>query len=430
MKKKLVCCCTFILVLTIASSAFAGGVVNRTNWSAEYIRTMNRNAATDYADIVFYNPAGTVHLDRGGYLNVSAHYFPKYYENNIKSGPFAGSYESDEPSLVPGVFTAYNAGRWALFFGVSNTLGGGKVDFDDGSLRTALIGLQTRSAVRGMLGVDDYEIVSQQIKAESYAPGYMVGGALQLTDNVSVSMGMRYIDASQKAKGRVTFGSDVAPDYDAEIDYEWDAKGVGAIFGINYTPSGDTTLAARYETRTSLNYRYTINSEEPIGLSVLGEQGVEDGTRRRQDLPASLGLGISHQFLPQLRAETNLTYYFNSDADWDGDEKKFHDGFDAGVALEYAFTPELKGSMGYMYTNIGLKSQHAKDIYANLPENPNLDAHTIGLGSAYQYSDNLAFNAGIGGAFYVDDDITTPVGDVDYEKTIYFLALGFQYKFL
>lgn len=428
MKRKLVCLCTFILVMTIASAAFAGGVVNRTNWSAEYIRTMNRNAATDYADIVFYNPAGTVHMKPGGYLNVSAHYFPKYYENNIQSGPFEGSYESDEPSLVPGVFTTYNAGRWSLFFGVSNTLGGGKVDFDDGSLRTVLIGAGAMPLLPPQAGYDT--IVSQQIEAESYAPGYMAGGALQITDNVSVSMGMRYIDASQEAKGRVTFGSDVAPDYDAEIDYEWDAKGLGAIFGINYTPSRDTTLAARYETRTSLNYKYTINSEEQIGLMVLNDMGVQDGMRRRQDLPAALGLGVSHQFLPQLRAETNLTYYFNSDADWDGDEKKFHDGYDAGVALEYAFTPELKGSIGYLYTNIGLKSRYADDIGANLPENPNLDAHTIGFGCAYQFSDSLAFNAGIGGAFYVDDDISTDVGDVEYEKTIYFLALGFQYKFL
>ncbi len=418
------------LVMVLASSAFAGGVVNKTNWSAEYIRTMNRNAATDYADIVFYNPAGTVHMDEGGFVNLSVHYFPKLYEHTIKTGPFAGKYESDEPSMVPGLFALYNASRWSLFFGVSNTVGGGKVIYDDGSLRTVLIGAQALPGLPPAAGYN--RILSQKIEAEAMGPGYMIGGAIKATDNLSLSMGIRYIDVSQDAKGSVTFGSDVqgVPDYTAKIDYEWDAQGVGAILGINYTLSQDTTLAARYETRTALRYNYTINSNEPVGLMALSSLGVTDGMTRRQDHPATLGLGVSHQFLPKLRAESNLTYYFNNDADWDGDQKKVNNGFDAGLAMEYAFTPEFIGSIGYMYTKIGLKSRYAKDFSVNLPENPNLDAHSIGLGGAYALRPNLDLNFGIGGVFYVDDDITSPVGDVDYEKTIYFGAFGVQYKFM
>ena len=61
MRKVLIGITTFSLVLAgTATSAYAGAVVNKTNWSAEYIRTLNRNAATDYADIAAFNPAGTV----------------------------------------------------------------------------------------------------------------------------------------------------------------------------------------------------------------------------------------------------------------------------------------------------------------------------------------------------------------------------------
>jgi long-chain fatty acid transport protein len=438
MKKKLGFLGACFMVMILASSAFAGGIVNKTNWSAEYIRTMNRNAATDFADIVFYNPAGTVQMTPGGYLNVSAHYFPKLYEHTIVGGPFAGNFESDEPSIVPGIFALYNTNRWSLFFGVSNVVGGGKVDYEDGSLRTVLIGAQTLPMLPPQAGYN--RIVSQQISAEQIGPGILFGGAIKATDNLSFSAGVRYIDASQEASGSVTFGSAIAgvPDATALIDYEWDAKGVGGVFGVNYALSRSTNLAARYETRTALRYNYSINSTEPIGRGVLASLGTEDGMTRREDHPATLGLGVSHQLLPKLRAETNLTYYFNSDARWERTQeingvrqmRRVDDGYDVGLALEYAFTPELLGSIGYLYTNTGLQKRFADDISMNLPENPNLDAHSVGLGTAYALKPNLVLNAGLGGVFYVDDDITTPVGVVEYEKRIYFIALGVQYKFL
>ena len=421
--EKRICLFSIFLITISAVSAFAGGAVNRTNWSAEYIRTLNRNAATDYADIVLYNPAGTVHMNPGGYVNVSAHYFTKRYKNDITTGPFEGTYRSNEPSVVPGLFTVYNADQWALYFGVSNMLGGGKVDFKDGNLTTATIGA-------GVIQATPYDaILSQNIKAEQQGLGYTVGGAIQLNDNISLSMGIRYVDAKKEARGGATLVdlTGPAPDLTGEVDYEWDAQGIGAILGINYTPTPNTTIAARYETRTSLRYRYTVIADD---FDVLANQGINTGTKRREDLPAVLGIGVSQQFSPKFRVASSLTYYFNSDADWDGDHRKFNNGYDVGLALEYAFTPELLGSVGYMYTDIGIKSRYKDDIFANRPENPNLDAHTVGFGGAYWLRPDLAFNAAAGRVFYDDDDISTPIGDVTYEKVIYFLAFGVQYKFM
>jgi long-subunit fatty acid transport protein len=101
------------------------------------------------------------------------------------------------------------------------------------------------------------------------------------------------------------------------------------------------------------------------------------------------------------------------------------------LALEYNFTEELLGSVGYLYTFNGIKCSCADDISVNLPENPNLDSHSVVLGGAYKMTDALDFNAGMGGVFYVDDDITVDgIGDVTYKKTIYFMAFGVQYKFM
>jgi long-chain fatty acid transport protein len=60
--------------------------------------------------------------------------------------------------------------------------------------------------------------------------------------------------------------------------------------------------------------------------------------------------------------ETNLTYYFNEDADFPDfpetsrDESDVDNGFDWGIALEYAFSETLKGSVGYLYTETGVDS--------------------------------------------------------------------------
>ncbi len=446
MKKGFFCLSAFMAVMLLTSAAFAGGAVNKTNWSAEYIRTMNRNAATDYADIVFYNPAGTVFMDPGAYVNLSAHYFPKRYQNYIKTGPFAGRYKSDEPSVVPGLFTMYRENNWSMFFGVSNVVGGGKVEYDDGSLTTVAIGAQYMAGINAILagaGVPQAAryntIKSQNIEAEQMGPGYMIGGAYKISDEVSLSLGVRYIDAQKEARGSATIATlgpaipGVNDDRTAIVDYEWDAQGFGGIFGINYAPSKNTTFAARYETRTKLNYEYTVNEDELPGSpqGALASRGIIDGVKKREDHPATLGLGVSHRFCEKWRMETNLTWYFNESADWAGIERDFRDGYDLGLALEYNFSEELLGSVGYLYTYNGIRCRCADIITTNLPENPNLDSHSFVFGGAYKMTPALDFNAGIGGVFYMDDNITVPgIGDVEYKKTIYFMAFGVQYKFM
>ncbi|MGM0404102.1 MAG: hypothetical protein ACQEQN_10325, partial [Thermodesulfobacteriota bacterium] len=76
-------------------------------------------------------------------------------------------------------------------------------------------------------------------------------------------------------------------------------------------------------------------------------------------------------------------------------------------------------------------SKNANNITINLPENPNLDSHSVGLGGAYAVTPNLDLNLGAGAVFYIDDDISVQgIGDATYEKTIYFGAFGVQYKFM
>ncbi len=94
---------------------------NLTNMSAEWVRMSNRNAATDAADIVVYNPAGLVSLSDGFHLNFSNQILVRKPEHSFTS-PLTGervSYEQDSPDwFVPNLYAAYTKGKLSIFAGV------------------------------------------------------------------------------------------------------------------------------------------------------------------------------------------------------------------------------------------------------------------------------------------------------------------------
>jgi hypothetical protein len=133
MKRLVVFLCVSALVFAVATPLMAGGIENKHNYSAEYIRTLNRNAATDSADAVVYNPAGVVKMEDGFYVNLdsadavvynpagvvkmedgfyvnlSGQYAFKDYSNTVGGTEF----DQDEPDIVPSLF--------ALFFPLTIT---------------------------------------------------------------------------------------------------------------------------------------------------------------------------------------------------------------------------------------------------------------------------------------------------------------------
>ena len=448
MKKVLTCVGGIALSCTFATTVFAGAVDNKTNWSAEYIRTLNRNAATDYADIAAYNPAGTVKLTEGFSINGSIQFLAKDYKNIINGS----SYESDEPSYVPGIFGVYNKKKWSLFATLTNVGGGGKVDFSQGDFTTYKVGkgvayqydrgvdLQVRQAIEESTGVDPGpapigtyyagELTSQALTAESYYLGYTFGGAYNFNDMVSISLAARYVDATRKAEGSITTtptptGEFVgATDVTANVNYEQNGTGWTGIIGLNLAPNDVLNIGLRYEMKTNLDLKAKIKE----GDAILAQQDIPiiNGQSNSRDLPALLGLGVSYRITPKLRTEVDLTYYFNENADWNGSENNVDNGYDLGVAFEYLFSDKLTGSIGYLHTKLGMDPQYM------LPENPELDVNTIGGGIAYSFNEKFHTNISIGNSFYRDDSFVSQStgATVKYEKNIFFLALGLEYRFL
>jgi long-chain fatty acid transport protein len=411
MKKVLVSLCVAGLMVSSASFLFAGGIENKHNWSAEYIRTLNRNAATDSVDAVVYNPAGVMKMEDGFYLGLSGQYAIKEYSNEL-----AGiEYDTDEPDFIPSLFTLYKKDKWATFGAVTVVVAGGEVDYKDGNVTT--LGIAQRVIAASPL-FDS--LLDHYLKGESYFIGYTIGGAYAINDMVSVSLGARYVDAGREFRGYATLGSNnpLVPDTTFNVDYEETGHGWGGIIGVNIAPTEELNIGIRYETKTSIDLR-TDEKTDDINF-------ITDGFKRNRDLPALLGVGASYKISPKIKVDANFTWYLNNDVEWDdnpitmGDETRKDNGYDIGIACEYTFNPTWKASVGYMYTEVGIEPENMK------VETPELNANSIAGGVAYKATPNLDLNLGVLYVFYKDS--TTPTG-IKYDKDVTLIGAGFQYKF-
>jgi long-chain fatty acid transport protein len=423
MKKVLTCAGGLLLSFALVSVVYAGAIDNKTNWSAEYIRTLTRNAATDYADIAAYNPAGTVKLQDGFIINGSAQYLLKDYKNNINGTTF----DSDEPSVVPGVFGVYNKDKWSVFGAVTVVGGGGKVDFSQGNWTT----MQATFYLSNFYAPGS--LASSQLTGESFYLGYTLGGAYEINDMFSFSVGLRYVDAHKEASGSINYTGLPSP---AVINYEQDGDGWGGIFGLNIAPNDKFNIGMRFETKTNIDLENKVIQDTTAAFAALPAPlltalGIQNGASQQRDLPGLFAFGVSYWLSPKLRVETNYTQYLNSHADWGGAEDLVNDGYDLGITLEYHFNDSLLASIGYLRTVLGV------DADEMLPENPELDANTIGAGIAYAFNEKFHTNLSIGNTFYGpvfdnDESFTlqsSPPITVEYEKNVFFLALGLEYRF-
>jgi long-chain fatty acid transport protein len=409
-----------------ASPLYAGGIINKQNQSADYIRTLNRHAATDYADIAVYNPAGIAKMPEDGlYTKLDLMYFSKDYSNTV---PVFGELSQDEPSVIPGFFTVYKKGKWGGFFAFSVPAGGGMLDYEKGSARTVgLISALTPVINTVYSGI--YAPVSQSIEVkESTVFGYTLGGTYAVTDWFSVALGARYSTGEREFDGAVILtdvsGGGLLPTVPLDIALKEDANGWAGILGADFAALEDRlNVGLVYISRTKMDYEIEIQEDTVIpGAGNLSDLiGFSDGSKQRIDIPALLGVGVSYRFMPELKVDLNYTLYFEKDAEIDTFEGEGN-SWDLGVSAEYRFSPKWMVSLGYLHTDIKLDD----DEQINEPEEPKLDANTIAAGLVFTPVERLDLTFGGLKVWY---DSVTDSNSIEYEKDVWSLALGVQYRF-
>ncbi len=266
-----------------------------------------------------------------------------------------------------------------------------------------------------------------------------VGGAYAITRDISVSLGIRYIDAIKTYKGSGSFDLYsgnvlLVPDITMDLDVEDTADGFGGIIGIDYMPVESINLAVRYETQTDLKWTSDVKTQD-LASSLAGDSLniFTDGGKSESNLPALLAFGVHYQINPKFYTTTSLNYYFIKQADkgddsddaplTEGYNDNYDNGWEVGVGLGYKWRPDLEVSIGYLHSDLGGNSKTYTDFETAL------DADTIGLGAKYTPVKDLDITFAFGNVFYSEGSKELLDGVEVFNKHVYAFGFGIQYRF-
>ena len=410
-------------VLIAATAVQAGNIDYISSRSADFLRIMSRNASTEGADLVSFNPAGLSLLPEGWHFNVSTQTLLRRY--TVEATPPGASapaeYESTAPTpILPNVYVVYRKGIVAAFAAFTAPAGD-RVDFADGLRALPLI----ESAFH-----DDSYIVSMNSGFFRSTSRYLAGSAglsVALTDDLSAALGLRYTMAERTldAEGNFTISSDLGIPVDTlsrGLHARKTAYGFGAVVGLNYRISPAVNAAVRYETDTSLDFKTDSERSEWAHTPWLWPEVFENRSRQRRDLPAVLGAGIE-VLSPCRRALVSLSMncYFLENAnqsECDSYDDNYGNGMDLGLGVRYTATPRLDLSAGYQYSDLGGSDTTYNDLEFSL------DSHFIGAGARYEVSPGLDLTGSVAKLFCTEGEGAGRFGGSIYNKDIWYFGLG------
>jgi len=424
---------------------FAGGIVTNTNQSAEFMRTLNRNASTDL-DAVYFNPAGTALFSPGLHLYLSNQSIAQtrtIKTNNplYNSETFKG--ETSAP-LFPNIYVAYNLGDLTFSGGFMPIGGGGSAEFKKGlpSFETPFASLSDNVPAA---------VLNSQLASYGYINGYSLeenftgssvyyGGqataAYKISPMISAAVGLRMVYAKNTYQGYLrniklyttknpagsppgvlTSAMLGATFADKEVDAERTGSGISWLVSANFTPMKGLNLAVQYESITKLEMTNKTTKDD-VGM-------FPDGEKINADIPAMIAAGARYQVMPGFATEVSYNYYFNTSVNWDGEENYVNNGWESGIAFEYQVAERVKTSVGFLRAVAGTTPQYQSDLSYSLNSN------SIALGAVYSVSPAMDVSIGFSNTFYEEgvNKYDIPSQKQTYDKTAIVGAVGIAYSF-
>jgi long-chain fatty acid transport protein len=397
-----------VTVFFLGAGDLLANIDNLSNMSPEWIRTGNRNAATDAADIVVYNPGGVTELPDGFQVNIGNQSLMRKPTHSYNLGMGSESHQQDENDwFLPNVYITYNKDDWAVFGGYYIPAGGAVADYPDGSITTDMIGVSLAMSPL----FDAYD--SEYLEADSVYHTLHLAGAYKINDMVSASIGLRYISVENNIKAGLrglNLGGGMMPTTDLDVDITEEGDGMGVIAGVNLNLTASLNLAMQYQSKVGLDLKTSVGEDD---ISPLGFNLFTDGEENPRDLPGMFGIGLGYDFSDKLYAEINYSYWFQKECDW-GKDASGRDIADlagdtqsAGITVSYRFIPALLASAGLTYTDFLWNDMDAY-YEANLGSYEVLytDNWHIGCGIAYTFKNNVTLNLALARTIWDDADLT------------------------
>ena len=199
--KKLMILCT---ALILPGSIFAGGIVTNTNQSASFIRMPARDASLGL-DAAYYNPAGLVFLQNGFHLSLNNQFIS---QTRTISSTFPGMNQDEfigtvKAPLFPSVYAVYKKDKLAFSLNVNPIGGGGSAFFEEGlpSFEQMVVSAGLPAALT-LAGIPTTSYATDtEFDGSSLFWGFQANVAYALTDDLSASVGVRMVSASNSYNG-------------------------------------------------------------------------------------------------------------------------------------------------------------------------------------------------------------------------------------
>lgn len=200
-----------VLVVAMALTTTAGGLVTNTNQSAQFVRMLSRNASTQI-DAVYFNPAGLTNLSDGWHfaLHNQTIFQDKIVNSDfplLNDGEYIGKVKAP---LFPDVYAVYKMDRLALSFGFGPVGGGGSAEFERGlptfeiPLTKLVPGL---AALKQLPAPYNYDVSGYDAElyfnGSSVYYGVQLGATYKLNEMLSGFAGVRYTPAKNVYEGSI-----------------------------------------------------------------------------------------------------------------------------------------------------------------------------------------------------------------------------------
>lgn len=444
MKKSLV-----ILSLLASANAFAGSIDYLAQQDAEYFAHPAMIGKVGVSG-AYYNPAGTVFLEDGLYVQLNSQTLFKTYEMDTKENFGGLSHESDHPSaFVPSIQIVKKEGDRSYFLHAGAAAGGGAVKYKNGISAFEVIGQGIEDSFNfnekdgtpnGNNAVVDY-LGGSTVNGSSYYINTTFGMAQKINSKFSVAGGLRFMYAMRELNGTANYnlyvgqGMNKIPDpyksgdVRVDIDSERTGWGVGGVLGFHYQPTEKLNIGFKYETEVELNFdadgSVSTTSKNPYFKTDTGKGSIVgniDSTLEkhpviaewleddRRNLPAMMALGVSYELTDRITLLTSGNYYFIKDANRNGCYDNYDNGYEISVGVDYKLNDKWTLMAGYQYTDTGANENTYKDTdYA-------LDADMYGVGVKYTPDETKEF---IVSYAYVDYKNGTAVNEKGQETTTF-----------
>ncbi|RRD40034.1 aromatic hydrocarbon degradation protein [Leptotrichia sp. OH3620_COT-345] len=385
---------------------------------------------------VFYNPAGTVFLEDGIYLNANMQN-SLIEESMILKGK---KYGSKTYAGAPSFNVLYKKDNFSIFGNASVIAGGATLKYKEGVAGVQLAGDAFNQLTGGRLGA---KLIENNFKGQNRYYQLMTGGAYRINDKFSIAGGLKYVLGVRKLKGNASYSYNPLvgrviglSGNELHLDSERTASGIGGVIGFDYKPTDTLNFGLKYETPVKLKFK--AKASEVKGMSVAGKPlGISffypeyaDGAKYRRDLPGVLSLGVSKD-MGKFTYSAGYIHYFNKAAKMD--RFKYKNGHELNLGLDYRINDKFIWHAGFNYADTGAPRNTFNDVEYGV----NSQIYATGL--TYKPTENSEWKFGIAHVSYNSANgekektllpgVSLDKSQVKYDKSINVFTVGYTHKF-